>query len=144
MTIYEQAADLIRRVREATSVMADGEVPSVLTLGSLQGEVVQLFFDLGREESGMFRGKERAILERKCAAARHHLQGRREFSLTQQDAYQKAIEKTRAEHDAEIEAESTYEELKILRASVDMCFRHLHQVISTVKNMEQKPSPSQS
>jgi hypothetical protein len=143
MTLPESAAAVIGDIRTATKDFPLGTIPGVPELTGLQSRVVELYFLLGEEESRMFSAKEKAILDRKCAAARHHLGGRRDRGLTVADAKEETIQRTKEEHEAEIAAESLYEHHKILRGSLDKAFVFLQQTIATVKAMESR-SPSSS
>jgi hypothetical protein len=139
MTIFEEAVAVMTEVKDATAGIKTGDLPSVHVLMGLQAQVTDVYARLGEELSRCFSQKELANLSRKTAAARHHLKGRMEFEMTQQDAKEDAILKTKTEYEAEIAAISLYEHQRILRDSLDHCFSYLQQVISTLKTLERQP-----
>lgn len=136
MSIFDESTALMQKIVAETKGIRDGTIPGIYELTSLQAELIDLFYRLGQEEARLFNAKERAILDRRCAAARHHLAGRRDRGLTVGDAKEQAIELAKAEHEAEIAEESLYESMKILRDSLDRAFSFLAQTISTLKQSE--------
>ncbi len=135
----------MQRIKDETKDMKTGVIPDVVLLQGLQGELVDLYHRLGEDLAQSFSAKELAILDRKVTAAKYHLKGRMEFSMTQEDARQDAIKQSEEEYRGEIRAMETYEHSKILRDSLSNAFSYLQQVISTIKLLEGKqPSPSQS
>jgi hypothetical protein len=138
MDLFQQATALMEKIVNETKDIRSGILPSVYELTALQAELTDLFYRMGEEEARLFNAKERAILDRRCAAARHHLAGRRERGLTQGDAKEEALELARTEHEAEINQESLFEHFRILRNSLDRAFSFLAQTISTLKNLESR------
>src|SRR5437868_5517373 len=108
MTLYTEASALLQQIADETDGLKTGQVPSIPELLHHQGRLVSLYHRLGEEQAGTFNRKELANLVRKVAAAEHHLKGRREFSLTQDDARAEALKKTESEYRKEIEAMSIY------------------------------------
>src|SRR5881227_3596028 len=99
MLIFSEATALMTKIVAETREMRNGVMPGVYELTSLQAELIDLFYRMGEEEARLFNAKEKAILERRCAAARHHLAGRRDRGLTVGDAKEQAIELAKAEHE---------------------------------------------
>ena len=133
MTLPQETVGLLHEVRKATDLQTN--TPSPHTLFDLYNRLVDVYARLGEEQVKRFSAKEAAYIRRKIEAGKAYQKGRID-KLTSKDAEIKSWIEVENELIKENEASELYEELRVLRGSVDRAISYIQSLRSYISNSE--------